>query len=224
MLQFGIRGLFGSVSPIEQFRVDQMVLAVFLAPAALGLYVVGLAFTNVLRFLSESVGMVAYPSIAAHEDRDAGRRSMWSFVWLAAGLSAIIVVPLMVAAHWLVPLLFGDEFRDAVLITEILLPGMCFAGARRVLAYGLRGRGHPGAGTLAEVAAWVWLAPSLGVLVPVWGVNGAAAALSGSYVVSLGALLLLAVRRGEARLPIYLSSPPRAAWDRLRLFSASRSR
>ena len=133
-------------------------------------------------------------------------------------------MPLVLAAGWLVPLLFGEEFRGAVLVTQILLSGMVFASARRVLADGLKGRGHPGAGTLAELAAWVWLAPALGALVPLWGVNGAAVALSSSYAVSLGALLFIAARHGEAHLPVFLSSPPRAAWNRLRLLSVSRPR
>ena len=45
------------------------VIGLFLAPAALGLYVVAQAFTNLPRFISESVGAVAYPNIAASADR-----------------------------------------------------------------------------------------------------------------------------------------------------------
>ncbi len=222
ILRFGLRGLFGSISPIEHFHLDQVVLALFLAPAALGLYVTGLAFTNVFRFLSQSLGIVAYPSIAAHTDPSSARRSLWVFIWATVALSVVFVIPLIVAVGWLVRLLFGQEFSEAVLIARILLAGMVFASARRILSDGLKGRGYPAAGTLAEVAAWLWLAPALGAMVPLWGAPGAAVALSSSYVVSLVALLVLAARRGEARLAAVFGGPPLTAWNRLRLFSLSK--
>lgn len=222
LVRFGVRGLFGSVSPIEHFRIDQLVLAIFLAPAALGLYVVGLAFTNVFRFLSQSVGMVAYPSIAAHTDPSSARRTLWAFIWATVALSVVFVIPLMLAVGWLVRLLFGQEFGEAVLIARILLAGMVFASGRRILSDGLKGRGYPAAGTLAEIAALLWLAPALGAMVPLWGAPGAAVALSSSYVVSLVALLVLAARRGEARLAAVFGGPPLTAWNRLRLFSLSK--
>lgn len=222
MLRFGLRGLFGSVSPVESFRLDQVVLALFLAPATLGLYVVGLAFTNLPRFVAQSVGMIAYPSVAARTDTAAARRSMWAFFWATMAMSVSIVVPLLLTAGWLVPLFFGDEFRDAIQVTQILLPGMVFASARRVLSDGLRGRGYSAAGTIAEVAAWLWLAPALAMLAPLWGVNGVALSLSTSYVVSFGLLLVIAIAHGEVPVPTKLVVSPRAACERLRLFPIPR--
>jgi O-antigen/teichoic acid export membrane protein len=223
MVRFGLRGLLGSVSPIESFQLDQMVLALFLAKEALGLYVVGLAFTSLPRLVSQSVGMVAYPNIARQADATAARRSLWAFFWLTMAMAVVIVLPLWLAAGRLVPLFFGGDFRDAVVVTRILLPGALFAAGRRILSDGMRGRGYAAAGTVAEVAAWFWLAPALAVLVPIWGVNGVAVALSGSYALSLATLLLLAAARGEMPYGTILAVGPRAAWNRLRMLSESRS-
>jgi O-antigen/teichoic acid export membrane protein len=221
MVRFGLRGLLGSVSPIESLQLGQMVLALFLAKEALGLYVVGLAFTNLPSFVSQSVGMVAYPNIARQADPTAARRSLWAFFWLTMALAVVIVVPLWLAAGRLVPFFFGGDFRGATAVTRILLPGTLFAAGRRILSDGMRGRGHAAAGTVAEVAAWFWLAPALAILVPLWGVNGVAASMSGSYAVSLGVLLALAAARGEMPYGTILLTP-RAAWNRLRLFATPR--
>ncbi len=75
MLSFGVRGMLGASSPIEYYRLDQAVVGLFLAPVALGIYTVALAFTNLPRFVSTSVGMVAYPHVAAEQDRMAGVRA-----------------------------------------------------------------------------------------------------------------------------------------------------
>jgi O-antigen/teichoic acid export membrane protein len=222
MLRFGLRGLLGTVSLINSLRLDQVVLALFLAPAALGLYVVALAFTNLPRFVAQSVGMIAYPSVAARCDETAARRSLWAFVWATGAMSMAIIGPLLLTAGWLVPLFFGQEFRDAARVTQILLPGVLFSGLGRVLSDGMKGRGHPTAGTLAEVATWLWLAPTLAVTVPLWGVNGVALSLSTSYLVSFGVLLALAAAQGEMRVPARMVVSPRAAWQRLRLLATAR--
>ena len=223
MLRFGLRGLFGSVSPIESFRLDQMVLVIFLAPAALGLYVVGLAFTNLPRFIGQSVGMVAYPTVAAHTDGAAARRSMWRFLSATIVMSGSVAILLVLATGWLIPFFFGDEFRDAGRITQILLLGVILSSAKRALAEGMRGRGHPMAGTIAEVAAWFWLAPALAVAAPLWGARGVAGALSSSYAFSFGALLIIAAVLGELKWGQLFVTSPRAAWHRLRIFAIARS-
>ena len=89
---------------------------------------------------------------------------------------------------------------------------MIFLSARRVLSEGLKGRGYPLAGTLGELLSLAWVAVALAVFVPLWGIYGAAVALSSSYVVSLLLLLVLAARHGE------LESAGRVA-----LLAASRS-
>ena len=73
-MSFGLRSLFGSSSPFETFRLDQLLVGLVLTPVALGYYVVALAFTNLTRFLGQSIGMVTYPRIAAATDRSSQLR------------------------------------------------------------------------------------------------------------------------------------------------------
>jgi O-antigen/teichoic acid export membrane protein len=197
LVSFGLRGLLSSLSAVDVLRPDQVVLALFLSPAALGLYVVGLAFTNLPYFVAKSVGLITFPWVASQPEKREARRTMWSLLWLTTGIALVLVAGLCASAHWLVPFFFGREFSDAVTVTYIVLPGMVFLSARRVLAEGLKGRGYPLAGTLGELLSLAWVALALAVLVPLWGIDGAAVALSSSYVVSLILLVALAARHGE---------------------------
>ncbi len=139
-------------------RPDQVVLALFLAPADLGLYVVGLAFTNLPYFIAKSVGLITFPWVASRSEQADARRTMWSLFWLTTGIAVVLVAGLCATAHWLVPFFFGGDFSDAVTVTYIVLPGMIFLSARRVLSEGLKGRGYPLAGTLGELLALAWVA------------------------------------------------------------------
>jgi O-antigen/teichoic acid export membrane protein len=199
MTRFGLKSLFGSISPIDALRLDQAVVGLLLTPVALGLYVVAQAFTNLPRIIAHSIGLVAYPRVASEPDPAAARRALWRYFFIGVILSTLVVGSLGIAAGELVTLFFGSEFTDATSIVRILLVGTLFMAARRVLTDGVNGLGHPGLGTLAEVASWVLLVPAVAIFLPRFGVEGVALALTFSWAASL-LLLLALVGMGEARL------------------------
>jgi O-antigen/teichoic acid export membrane protein len=196
LIRFGLRAWIGAAYPVETFRVDQAVVGLVLSPAALGIYVASLAFTNLPRFIAHSAGLVAYPHIAA-QDMAARRASTWRFFWAAVAFSAIVVAVLELTVGFLVPIAFGSAFAPAIPIARILLVASLLAAARRILAEGMKGAGHPGAGTVAEVASWLSLAPLMVILTPTWDLAGVAAAVTASSGLSL--LTLVAIDFFQAR-------------------------
>jgi O-antigen/teichoic acid export membrane protein len=199
LFRFGIRGLFGSVSPLETLRLDQAIVGLFLSPAALGLYVVGVAFTNLPRFVASSIGVVAYPLVTAHRDPVRARRSMWRFLIASIVVGVAVITPLEVLSGWVIPTFFGAAFAAAVPIMQILLVSALFLSARRVLTDTSRGIGQPGVGTIAEVVSWVSLIPGIAVLAPPLGAAGVALAFTISAAISLAALVgLVASRRAPS--------------------------
>ena len=204
---FGVRGYLGGLSPIETFRLDQAAIGLFLSAKDLGLYVVALSFTNLPRFVAGSVGAIAFPR-AAHDRNASGRRTMWRFTLFITAVTAILVVPLELAAGWLVPFFFGSDFEGAVDVTRILLIGAFFSSIRRVLADGAKGIGFPGRGSIAELGSWISLVPLLAILMPRFGLEGAAAAMSISAALSLAILVYALLRAPDVkRVPQADTSP-----------------
>jgi O-antigen/teichoic acid export membrane protein len=199
LLSFGVRGILSANSATDIVRPEQIALVLFLPSRALGIYVVGLAFTNLPYFFAKAIGLVAFPAVARQPDPGAARRVAWRYLWIIIGLAGVIVCLLLLTVSTLIPLFFGEDFRDSVNLAYILLCGALFNAVRRVLAECLRGRGQPGAGTTAEAAAIVWLIAALATLLPTVGLTGVALAVASSQVASLMLLILIAVRRGELR-------------------------
>ena len=197
MMTFGLKGLLGTVSPVDVVRLDQAVVGLFLSATALGLYVVAQAFTQLPRVVAASVGMVAYPKLAAELDRQAAHRALWKFFFIGLFLSALVVGSLELIIGELVSLFFGEEFTGATTIAQILLLATIFMAGRRVLTDGVNGIGHPGLGTIAEVASWVVLIPSVAVLLPLFGAEGVALALVVAWGASLLLLVVLAIVAGR---------------------------
>lgn len=185
LIGFGRKSVLGSVSPSDGGGFDQVIIGLFLPPAALGLYVVGLAFTNLSRFIAQSIGMVAYPNVAGRADVTDARGAMWRFFMVGIAASTAVVGVLQLSIDRLIPWVFGESFSGAVPIARILLVGVLFSGARRVLGDAARGANQPLAGTVGELASWVVLIPGLAVLTPVFGIQGVATAIVLSSLTSL---------------------------------------
>lgn len=151
IVSFGLRSLFGSSPPVETFRLDQLLVGLALSPVALGYYIVALAFTNLTRFIGQSIGMVTYPKVAAADDRSSQLRIIRQDFALGAAVCGSLTLALIVVVPWLLPFFFGSDFEPAGSASQILLVATFFASIRRILVDGTRGSGWPMWGTTAEL-------------------------------------------------------------------------
>jgi O-antigen/teichoic acid export membrane protein len=191
VVKFGTQGYLGYVSPIEAFRLDQLVVGLGLSPAALGYYVVGAAFTNLPRTLAHSIGLIAAPHIASQTEIGDRRRTVVRFGALSAVLLATIVIALIVAVGLLLPFLFGHRYSSAVPIARLLLAGSFFLAMKRVLTDALRGAGEASAGAKAEIVTVVTFGVAAAALAPRFGAEGVAAAFGLATAAGCAALLRL---------------------------------
>ncbi|MCB0973878.1 MAG: lipopolysaccharide biosynthesis protein [Actinobacteria bacterium] len=185
---YGRKGLLGTSSPVEQFRIDQGIAGLVLTHVQLGYYSVGLAFSNMPRFLGMGVGLLALPQVAEAQKRGtavassaARRYVLWSALvcgFAAAGLCAV--------TPWILPLAFGEEFRAAISVTQWLIVAGAVFGARRTLVEAAGGMGKPGLASTVEVVALIVLIPAMLIFGQRFGTVGAGIGLFASAVVSLG--------------------------------------
>lgn len=212
----GRRSLLGGAQPLETYRVDQTVVAIFLSASSLGFYVVSLAFVNLPRFIASSLGLATAPSVASHPDHRQALSAMWR-IWLAAiPAYALPILLLWWQAEPLTELLFGTAFAPSAEITRIMLLATVFFCARRLLSDLARAAGWPGVGSVAEVVAVAAAVPMLAVLVPALELEGVAwtmVAASALALCTLLVLLLWMIRAGEP-----------AAWSQSRRADISRVR
>lgn len=212
LVKYGVQSLLGWVSPVEGLKLDQAAVGLMLSPKALGLYVVGLSFTNFPRFIAQGIGMIGVAQVAAEPDTRGARRALKRFVSLGTGLSLAVVVILGLGSGRLVPLLFGAQFRDAVTVSRLLLISAFLMCVRRLLSDGARGLNRPFAGSAGEIASWAVLLPGVLVLGPRYGIAGVALALIASSAASL-AVVALSLTRGESlRMPALARVRPAGAY------------
>ena len=190
---FGLKGMFGAMTPLESFRLDHILAGIFLSPAMLGLYVVGQAFSNIPAFVSRSASMVAFP-IISNKSKATGLKFVWKYFGAISALNVVMSIALVFALPYILPFMFGSEFEDAVILAQILLFGVTMSASRRILVEGLRGLGLPHISTLAEFSMYPWLLTGGVYLTVHYFEVGLASAVSISFAISLVVSILYGLR------------------------------
>ncbi len=167
-------------------QLDQLVLSQTVAAADLGRYAIAVSLTLLPMPIVTAIGYVAFPRLAAQRViRRADRRLQLLAVLASAALTAVMLLPLAIAAPWLVPTIFGAGYRQAVPLLWILAPGAVFLACGQVAGDILRGRNRPSVVAFAQGWAAILTVALLITLLPVFGVAGAAIASTFSYGLAL---------------------------------------
>jgi O-antigen/teichoic acid export membrane protein len=189
MLKYGAKVEVGNVSGLANQSLDQVLMAAWLPPAYLGLYVVAVSSAGVCQVFSQAVQMVSTPSITQLEsraERASALQGVFRRYWLLSFLMALAISAALPIA---IPVVFGIRFKAAIWPAEVLLLGMFLAGAREVLAGGARALGDPWLGSKAQLGALAVTVLLLYLLLPKMGIMGAAIATT----VACGMQLLIVV-------------------------------
>lgn len=203
MLRYGMKVHVGTVSGAANLSLDQVLMAAWLAPVHLGLYVVAVSAAGISQIFSLAVQMVLTPSItqkASQSERTSVLQSVFRRYWVLSLLIALVVGAALPLA---IPVVFGSDFLKAIWPAEILLVGALFVGAKDVLAGGAQALGNPWLGSKSQLWALVITVVLLYLLLPVMGILGAALASVAAYAAQL-ALVIHGLRRSHGISPVEL--------------------
>ena len=179
-LRFGVQNWAAAVANDLMLRVDQWFIAVMLGGTELGLYAVAVGMAEKAWMLPKSINAAVVPHLTQESTHPAAstRRVYRSMMLLFLPVFGLIAA----GGTLLIGLLFGEAFTGSILPFLVLLPGVYLLGGGRVLYACLYTQEKP---RYAIVTNWSMLAVNLvlnAVLIPLWGIGGAAAASLISYV------------------------------------------
>jgi len=204
MLGYGAKVQLGEASQLANLRLDQTVMAAWLAPAQLGVYVAALSAANVPAVLSNAIRSVSTPRIAARASTGERvtllRSTCRAYLrWSVAGSFLLaLIIPIVL------PRVFGEQFREAIAVAEILLIATFLAGFKDILAGASQAFDDPWLSSRAEICGVVITVAVLAVALPRWGVSGAAV----TSVVANAAVLALTAIAFRRRHQVSLLSAP----------------
>jgi O-antigen/teichoic acid export membrane protein len=194
MLGFGGKSYVQTLAATLHLRLDQYLIAYLLAdPGQVAFYTIGANLVSLLLKIPDATGTVLFPRLAAAEQREAylatARVCRSTILLTALGAAGLAVVgPLGV------PILYGHDFSRAITPMLILLPGALFMALYQILTRSFTSHARQEVNILAAVTA---LAMNVGlnvILIPRFGIAGAALAHGLSYGTAATILLAAFVR------------------------------
>jgi len=180
MLGFGLKGYIGNLLQFFNYRLDILIVNIFVGATAVGIYSVSTRIGETLWFLPTAVGFVIMPKAASTSAKKMNKFTPVVFT-ITLLITLIGALFLALLGRPFINLIFGPAFISAYEPLLILLPGIVLLGGGKVLTNEITGRGYP---HYNAVAAAVGLGVTIVLdiaLIPIWGISGAAVASSVAY-------------------------------------------
>lgn len=188
-VRFGVTSWVGDLGGLANYQLDQLLMILLVTPRQLGLYAVAVTISGAWNVVSGALGSVLFPRVAQGEST-LPARAVRVMVWVVAVGGAALAV----TVYWLLPLLFGVDFRAAVVMTWILLLASIPNQAASVLGMVVTAAGRPGLSTSSELLALTITVPGLFLLLPALAGVGAALVSLAAYLARF-LFLLVSARR-----------------------------
>jgi O-antigen/teichoic acid export membrane protein len=189
-LAYGAKGFAGWMLAALNHRLDVFIVGGLLGAAAVGRYTVAFNAAELSWWVPLAVGSVLFPK-ASSLPPDVSAQLAVTVCRRTLLVAALAIACLGSAGYILIPLLYGEEFRQSVSAFYVLLPSGLFYSVSKVLGSSLWALGRPQVGVYSGLAsAPVMLALNF-LLVPHLGIEGAALASMAAYL--LNAAVVLAV-------------------------------
>jgi O-antigen/teichoic acid export membrane protein len=200
LASYGVRVHSANVLAFLGYRLDVFLVDAFKGAIAVGLYGAGVVIAEGLWMPSQAVSTALFPTIAA-ERTESARRSITPLVarntlWLTAILAGILVL----IAGPAVDLLYSSRFGSSAAVVRILAPGIVLFSAARVLGNDIAARGRPLVNSVVAAVSVICNIALNVVLIPRYGIDGAAWASTASYSVLF--LATTAVYRRITQVPL----------------------
>ncbi|UCF78318.1 MAG: polysaccharide biosynthesis C-terminal domain-containing protein [Candidatus Eiseniibacteriota bacterium] len=192
-VSFGIKGYLSRIASFLYYRIDLFIVSYFLDARAVGYYAVSVLIAELLWNVPSSLapGVMFKSATEDSKGRDlltaAACRHALLVCLVAAGGIALVAKPAIEFA-------FGSEFLPSVRPLLVLLPGTAFLSVGSILANDFVGRGRQAMNSVAAFITLLINVPLNFILIPVWGISGAAAASAFSYCTGTAVMLFVFLR------------------------------
>jgi O-antigen/teichoic acid export membrane protein len=191
LLRRGPSGMTIELGQLSIAKLDRYLVALFLTPSAVGVYSVAAAFPEMLRIPPTAMAQPVFYRLAsgAASDRDfaAARRA-------CLAVMVVLVVVIAAIAPLVVDVLFGAEYAQAVTPLRLLLVAELGLAVYYIDGACLSGQGRTRETAGAVLVGLLLAACGYLILIPLYGINGAAVASIVAYA-GMGATARHRLRR-----------------------------
>jgi O-antigen/teichoic acid export membrane protein len=184
-LSYGLKSHLSDIIAFVNYRADIFLLNLLSSPMSVGLYYVAIQIVERLWIVSSAVSLVLFPRFVALHDKDNERLSLISKTFrIVVLMTMILSILLIIFGYYFIDFLFGSEYVDAYYAILCLIPGVVMGAGSRILANAIAARGRPELNAYTSVFVMALNIALNIVLIPYYGIIGAAIATSVAYSIN----------------------------------------
>ncbi|MGI8426018.1 MAG: oligosaccharide flippase family protein [Actinomycetota bacterium] len=207
LASFGVRSYSTVLLAYLNRRFDMFLVGFFLDSTAVGVYAVAVSLSELVRQIPNALTLVLFSRVAELPAEDATKLTgLVARVTISVVTMAALVI--LVIAHCFIAGLFGVEFVTASRALQLLMPGIVISSLANIVYSDIAGRGKPEIGLYATIAGFGTMLAADLVLIPSWGIDGAALASTIAYtvyaIIIVGAYL--AISREKLRHLLWITA------------------
>ncbi len=182
MLHFGLMTQLSSITHLLNKRLGFYFIRNISGFGALGVYHSGTQVTEGLRIIGQSIALVQMSAISNSNDKQYAKVLTLQLLKLSVlltflGVLMIAFIPTSFFTHF-----FGKDFGEIKTVFIFLSPGVIALSANAIFSHFFSGIGIPKYNFYASIVGLLIIVPSVIILVPAFGIEGAAGSTSLAYL------------------------------------------
>lgn len=114
-----------------EYRLDVFIILFFLSYNDLGIYSIGVALSQMVWYISNSVNTILFPYLLAEKKNGSDELFISKVIRYNFVLNFFTLLFIVIFGYWLVILLYGESYHNSYIIFLILAPGLLADGIAR---------------------------------------------------------------------------------------------
>ncbi len=224
-LAFGLKSYLQTLAAHLHYRIDLYLIAYFLNPAQVAFYSIAVNMTNPILQIPDAVGTVIFPKLAGSSVASAQARTAMTCRHTIF-VTAVAAVVYAAIGSQVLTLAYGAQYAPAIPPMLMMLPGIIMISLYQILTRNFTSQNRQQVNIVAaSVALGVNTTLNL-ILIPRFGIVGAAASTAVSYSLAAITLLFLFVREsgGSVRGTVIIRGEDLARYPSMLLAAGNRFR
>lgn len=190
LFKYGLKTHIGNVLKDLSYRLDILIISYYLPAAAVGFYVAAVSLAEIVWKIPDAIGVVLLPRVA-NIDADSAKLLTPTVCRIVFMLVTIMALTLGLFSQKAIALFYGPEFIPSKDPLLILLPGIISLTLWKIIATDMIAEGFPTEYSLTAMISLITMVILDLILIPLYGINGAAFATTIAYACATVSIIIL---------------------------------
>jgi O-antigen/teichoic acid export membrane protein len=193
IVSFSIPSYLGNTIQLLNYRLDIFFVAYFTKDISqVGCYTLAVSIAQLIWLIPRSISSIILPKIAAKNDEQSSLSLILLTTYVAklvSVISLLIAITMAILLPKLIPIAYGQEFKNSTPSLLLLLPGTAFFSFTNVMSAYIAGIGKPIVNFYIALLGLIVTIVFDVLLIPYYKIEGAALASTLSYTISTIAVI-----------------------------------